>query len=183
MQDPLAKAYRYRKVAVEFSSLSKRTSSDFSRAYYKRIAQQYQTLADSELGWGKPPSSAKVWAYREPSGKKYFEIFLDNGTRARIDFLEGLTTQQSFVALGRALDEKLGSCSITAMNDLALYDESDGLSEEQKRNLFKALGIPLNSASKCRLLRFGRIDAHELNAAASATAKRVPLLLPGDVAI
>jgi hypothetical protein len=79
--------------------------------------------------------------------KKDFEIFLDNGTRARIDFLEGLTTQQSFVALGRALDERLGPCSIIAMNDLALFDESDGLSEEQKRKLFKALGNPLNSAS------------------------------------
>jgi hypothetical protein len=156
VQDPLAKAYRYRKVAVEFSNLAKRTSSDFSRSYYQRIAQQYQTLADGELGLrqtdaimsgGKPAFSAKVWAYREPSGKKYFEIFLHDGTRARIDFLEGLTTQQSFVALGRALDERLGSCSITAMNDLALFDESDGLSKEQKRKLFKALGSPLNSAS------------------------------------
>jgi hypothetical protein len=156
MQDPLAKAYRYRKVAVEFCNLAKRTSSDFSRTYYQRIAQQYQTLADSELGLRqtdaimsgeKPAFSAKVWAYREPSGNKYFEIFLDNGTRARIDFLEGLTTQQSFVALGRALDERLGSCSITAMNDLALFDESDGLSEQQKRKLFKALGNPLNSAT------------------------------------
>jgi hypothetical protein len=156
MQDPLAKAYRYRKVAVEFSNLAKRTSSGFSRGYYQRIAQQYQTLADSELGWrqtdaimsgGKPAFSAKVWAYRELSGKKYFEIFLDNGTRARIDFLEGLTTQQSFVALSRALDERLGSCSITAMNDLALFDESDGLSEVQKRKLFKALGNPMNSGN------------------------------------
>jgi hypothetical protein len=154
MQDPLAKAYRYRKVAVEFSNLAKRTASGFSRGYYERIAQQYQTLADSELGWrqtdvsgGKPAFSAKVWAYREPSGKKYFEVFLDNGTRARIDFLEGLTTQQSFVALSRALDERLGSCSITAMNDLALFDESDGLSELQKRKLFRVLGNPMNSAS------------------------------------
>jgi hypothetical protein len=87
MQDPLAKAYRYRKVAVELSKLSKRTS-DFSRAYYQRIAQQYQTLADCELGWrqtdaimseGKPASCAKVGAYRELSGKKYFEMLLDNG--------------------------------------------------------------------------------------------------------
>jgi hypothetical protein len=161
MQDPLAKAYRYRKVAVEFSNLAKRISSDFSRAYYQRIAQQYQMLADCELGLrqtdaimsgGKPAFSAKVWAYREPSGRKYFEIFLDNGTRARIDFLEGLTTQQSFVALGRALDERLGSCSITAMNDLALFDESDGLSEEQKRKPFKALGSP----SKCSIVPTNR---------------------------
>jgi hypothetical protein len=119
--------------------LAKRTSSDFSRGYYQRIAEQYQTLADGELGWQlgdaimpgeKPLFSAKVWAYREQSGKKYFEVFLNDGSRARIDFLEGLTTQQSFVALGRALNEKLGSCSITAMNDLVLFGESDRLSAE-----------------------------------------------------
>jgi hypothetical protein len=152
MPDPLTKAHRYRKVSVEFSSLAKRTSSDFSRGYYQRIAVQYQTLADGELGWRhgnatkpeeKPMFCAKVWAYREQSGKKYFEVFLNNGSRARIDFLEGLTTQQSFVALGRALNEKLGSCSITAMNDLVLFDESDGLSAEQKRKLFNALGSRL----------------------------------------
>jgi hypothetical protein len=145
LQDPLTKAYRYRKVSVEFFTLAKRTSSDFSRGYYQRIAEQYQMLADGELGWRhgdatmpeeKPTFSAKVWAYREKSSKKYFEVFLNNGSRARIDFLEGLTTQQSFVALGRALNEKLGSCSITAMNDLVLFDESD----------VKALGSRLDSA-------------------------------------
>jgi hypothetical protein len=73
-------------------------------------------------------------------------VFLNNGSRARIDFLDGLTTQQCFVALERALNETLGSCSITAMNDLVLFDESDGLSEEQKRKLFKALGSRLDSA-------------------------------------
>jgi hypothetical protein len=123
MQDPLTRAYRYRKVSVEFSTLAKRTSSDFSRGYYQRIAEQYQTLADGELGWrhgnattpeDKPAFSAKVWAYREQSGKKYF-------------------------------DEKLGSCSITAMNDLVLFDESDGLPAEQKRKLFNALGSRLDS--------------------------------------
>jgi hypothetical protein len=78
----------------------------------------------------KPPFSAKVRAYREQSGKKYFQVFLNDGSRARIDFLEGVTTQQSFVALGRALNEKLGPCSITAMNDLVLFGESDGPSAE-----------------------------------------------------
>jgi hypothetical protein len=155
MQDPLTKAYRYRKVSVEFFTLAKRTSSDFPRGYYQRIAEQYQMLADGELGWRhgdaimpeeKPVFSAKVWAYREQSGKKYFEVFLNNGSRARIDFLEGATTQQSFIALGRALNEKLGSCSITAMNDLVLFDESDRLSEEQKRKLFRALGSRFDSA-------------------------------------
>jgi hypothetical protein len=149
MQDPLTRAYRYRKVSVEFSTLAKGTPSDFSRGYYQRIAEQYQTLADGEMGWRhedatipeeKPMFFAKVWAYREQSGKKYFKVFLSNGSRVRIDFLEEVTTQQSFVALGRALNEKLGSCSIIAMNDLVLFDESDGLSEEQKRKLFKALG-------------------------------------------
>jgi hypothetical protein len=154
MQDPLTRAYRYRQVSVEFSTLAKRTSSDFSRGYYQRIAEQYQMLADGEMGWRhedaiipekKTAFSAKVWAYREQSGKKYFEVFLNNGSRARIDFLEGLTTQQSLVALGRALNEKLGSCSIIAMNDLVLFDEGDGLSEEQKRKLFEALGGRLDS--------------------------------------
>jgi hypothetical protein len=49
----------------------------------------------------KPMFSAKAWAYRELSGKKYFDVLLGDGAKARIDFLEGLTTQQSFVALGR----------------------------------------------------------------------------------
>jgi hypothetical protein len=57
-----------------------------------------------------------------------------------------VTTQQSFVALGRALEEKIGSCTITAMNKPALFDESDGLSEEQKLKLFKTLGNPLHGA-------------------------------------
>jgi hypothetical protein len=94
----------------------------------------------------KPMFSAKVWAYRKISGKEYFDVFLGDGAKAWIDFLEGVTTQQSFVALGRALEEKLGSCSITAMNKPALFDESDGLSEEQKLKLFKTLGNPLHGA-------------------------------------
>jgi hypothetical protein len=94
-----------------------------------------------------PMRSVKVWAYRELSGNKYFEVLLAGGTSVRIDFIEGLTTQQSFAALGRALDEKLGSCCITAMNKLALFDESDELSEEQKRELFKSIGNPLNVRS------------------------------------
>jgi hypothetical protein len=32
------------------------------------------------------------------------------------------------------------------MNDLVLFDQSDRLSEEQKRKLFKALGSSLDSA-------------------------------------
>jgi hypothetical protein len=84
----------------------------------------------------KPMFSAKVWAYRKISGKKYFDVFLGDGAKARIDFLEGVTT----------LEEKIGSCSITAMNKLALFDESDGLSEEQKLKLFKTLGNPLHGA-------------------------------------
>src|SRR5271169_5799159 len=104
------------------------------RSYYQRIADRYQLLADGELGWGRKDMVkrfAKVWANRESSGQRYFEVVLDDGTRARIEFLDGLTTQQSFVALSRALDEKLGSCAITTMNDLASFDDGDGLSEEQ----------------------------------------------------
>jgi hypothetical protein len=87
-------------------------------------------LGDAIMPEEKPMFSAKVWAYREQSGTKYFEVFLNNESRSRIDFLEGVTTQQSFVALGGALNEKLGSCRITAMNDLVLFGESDGLSAE-----------------------------------------------------
>jgi len=94
-----------------------------------------------------------AWGCDHPGGEAYvlcqsvgLSRAIRNGSRARIDFLEGLTTQQSFVALGRALNEKLGSCSITAMNDLVLFDESDGLSVEQKRKLVKALGSRLDSA-------------------------------------
>lgn len=54
--------------------------------------------------------------------------------------------QQSLVALGRALDLKLGTWCITAMNKLALLDENDGLLEEKKRELIKALYNPLNTA-------------------------------------
>jgi hypothetical protein len=136
MRDPLITAHRYRKVAAEFSNYAKSASSDFPRSYYKRVAQRYQLLADDELGWGRrgtvmPKRFAKVWANRESSGQRYFEVVLDDGTTARIDVLDGLTTQQSFVALSRALDEKLGSCTVTAMDDLALFDERDRLSEEQ----------------------------------------------------
>ena len=145
MRDPLITAHRYRKVAAEFSNYAKSASSDFPRSYYERIAQRYQSLADDELGWGQrgtvtPKRFAKVWANRESSGQRYFEVVLDDGTRARIEFLDGLTTQQSFVALSRALDEKLGSCAITATNDLASFDDGDGLSEEQSAR-FQNLGI------------------------------------------
>jgi hypothetical protein len=96
----------------------------------------------SEKKLSFPPKCGRI----DSSGKKYFEVILDDGARARIDSLEGVTTQRSFVALGRALDDKLASCCFTAMNKLALFDENDGLSEEQMRKLFKTLGNPLYSA-------------------------------------
>jgi hypothetical protein len=54
--------------------------------------------------------SFKVWAYRELSGAKYFEVLLDDRTRLRINFIEGLTTQHALIALGGALGLKLGPC-------------------------------------------------------------------------
>jgi hypothetical protein len=63
--------------------LAKR-SSDFSRGYYQRVAEQYQMLADGELGWrhgdatmpeDKPMFSAKVWAYREQSARNISRCF------------------------------------------------------------------------------------------------------------
>jgi hypothetical protein len=106
--------------------------------------------------------SAKVWAYRELSGKKYFEVLLDDRTRTRIEFLDGLTTQQSFVALVGALDLKLGTCCITPMNKLALFDESDALPEERKREFFKTLGNPLNVAKASALFAQRRVNMVQL---------------------
>jgi hypothetical protein len=95
-------------------------------------------------------SSAKVWAYRELSGKKYFEVLLDDGTRVGIDFLEGLTTQQSFVALSRALERKLGSCCITAMNKRSLFDESEDFPKSNSAS-FLGLWVPPCGRSICPL--------------------------------
>ena len=116
MQDPLTRAYRYRKVSAEFSTLAKRTSSDFSRGYYHRMAVQYQTLADGD--WDgrmemrscqrrSPCSLPKCGLIESNPARNTSMVFLNNGSRARIDFLEGMTTRQSFVALCRALNEKL----------------------------------------------------------------------------
>ena len=46
MFDPLSKADRYRTVAAEFANLAKSASSDFSRGYYQRVAERYQSLAE-----------------------------------------------------------------------------------------------------------------------------------------
>jgi len=46
MFDPLSKADRYRTVAAEFANLAKSASSEFSRGYYQRIAERYQSLAE-----------------------------------------------------------------------------------------------------------------------------------------
>jgi hypothetical protein len=116
MQDLLTRAYRYRKVAVDFSNLAKYTSSDFSRGYYQRIAEQYQMLAGGELGWRQ--SDAKVWAYRGQSGNKYFEVFLNDGTRARIDkikvvepALQKETGRPFFDGVGPRLDVSSKRCA------------------------------------------------------------------------
>ena len=84
MQDPLAKAYRYRKVAVEFSNLAKRTSSDFSRAYYQRIAQQYQMLADSELGLRQADATMTGGNPASFSSQYFHIVVLPNGLSSRV---------------------------------------------------------------------------------------------------
>jgi len=48
MLDPLNKADRYRTVAAEFANLAKSASSDFPRAYYQRVAERYQSLAEGK---------------------------------------------------------------------------------------------------------------------------------------
>ena len=49
MLDPLNKTDRYRTVAAQFANLAKSASSDFPRAYYQRIAERYQSLAEGHL--------------------------------------------------------------------------------------------------------------------------------------
>ena len=88
-----------------------------------------------------PMRSAQVWAYRDQSGKKFYHLLLDDGTEERFDHADGLTAQQSLLTLGRALDEKLGTCVLMAMNELAMFDENDGLSEDQKRRIFEVLDL------------------------------------------
>jgi hypothetical protein len=106
--------------------------------------------------------SAKVWAYRELSGKKYFEVLLEDGTTGRIDFLEGSTTQQSFLALAGALELNLGGCRIIPMNKLALFDDSDGLPEAAKRELSKSLYNPLNSTEPLKQFAGRPAEAHHV---------------------
>jgi hypothetical protein len=106
----------------------------------RRIVEQSDAIMET-----KSMRSAKVWAYRESSGRKYFEVVLDDRTRARIEFLDGSTTQQSFLALAGALDLTLGTCCITPMNKLALFDESDGLFEAKKREFLNTLYSPLKN--------------------------------------
>jgi hypothetical protein len=123
--------------------------------------------------------SAKVWAYRELSGKKYFEVLLEDGTRGRIDFLEGSTTQQSFLALAGALELNLGGCRIIPMNRLALFDDSDGLPEDAKRELSKILYNPLNSTEPlkqftCRPAEPHHVEAPELAHPTLAFVDNVP---------
>jgi hypothetical protein len=126
--------------------------------------------------------SFKVWAYRELSGAKYFEVLLDDRTRLRINFIEGLTTQQALIALGGALGLKLGPCRITPMNKLALFDEGDALPEEKKRKLFKALGSPLHDAMALELFaqHSGGADQMAEQAALSSLCGSADLgLMPG----
>jgi hypothetical protein len=53
------------------------------------------------------------------------------------------------------------------MNDLVLFDESDGLSKEQKRKLFKALGSRLQRGSpEHNLPRVGHIGSQKTNVTA-----------------
>jgi hypothetical protein len=69
MFDPLSKADRYRTVATEFANLAKSASSDFSRGYYQRIAERYQSLAEggSDLPHDEASPSISPEACSPPS--------------------------------------------------------------------------------------------------------------------
>jgi hypothetical protein len=94
-----------------------------------------------------PRQSRRFAPHVLPPALRFAFTFHAGGYSARIDFLEGVTTQQSFVALGRALDEKMGSCSITAMNKLALFDESADF-PNSKSSSFLKLWVPPWTAQK-----------------------------------
>jgi hypothetical protein len=49
MQDPAKRAERYQKVAGEYYGLAKEASSPSLRAYFQRIAEEYQVRALGEL--------------------------------------------------------------------------------------------------------------------------------------
>jgi hypothetical protein len=80
MIDPLNTADRYRAVASEFADLARNASSDFPRAYYQRISERYQLLAEGgsvgqdeatpaqDLPAAPPPCEMKP----KPAGKSGF---------------------------------------------------------------------------------------------------------------
>ena len=49
MQDPAKRAERYQKVVGEYYGLAKEASSPSLRAYFQRIAEEYQVRALGEL--------------------------------------------------------------------------------------------------------------------------------------
>jgi hypothetical protein len=82
---------------------------------------------------------AKVWT-RDAAGKKHHRVLLDDGRQEHLEFLEGLTAQQSLVALQQALEVNLGDeCRITIMDKLTVFDERDGLNEAARRHLGETL--------------------------------------------
>jgi hypothetical protein len=65
MSYPLSRADLYRKVAAEFSDLAKSASSDFSRGYYQRTAERYQSLAEGETS-AQPDESIPIQPASSP---------------------------------------------------------------------------------------------------------------------
>ena len=49
MRDPVMRADRYQKVAVEYYDLAKEASSPSLRAYFQRVAEEYRVRAQGEL--------------------------------------------------------------------------------------------------------------------------------------
>jgi hypothetical protein len=95
--------------------------------------------------------SAKVWAHKDEKGKKYYRLLIDDGREEHLEFLQGLSAQQSFVALSHALDEDLGEpCCLEVMNLLVVFDKDDGLSEEQARRVFDVVDRAIAKADRGR---------------------------------
>ena len=58
MSDPLTKAAHYRERAEECFELAAIASDDQIRVQYKQLAENYLTLADAELGVGRPQATS-----------------------------------------------------------------------------------------------------------------------------
>jgi hypothetical protein len=59
-EDPLARAERYRKVAVQYSDFAGACISPFLRGFYRRIAEDYLSRAEAALSAAEAARSSSA---------------------------------------------------------------------------------------------------------------------------